>query len=130
MLGQDLADRSPFASGEQRTTSCALGSRGVFFACPTAAATSALPDALEEAMSDDDAQATELPEHLSPADVGKACNMSRRAAKNLLRAVGILELRDDGRWYVRAEALRERLPDVYARVRVWSETAGDEHEES
>jgi hypothetical protein len=42
--------------------------------------------------------------------------MSRRAAKHLLRSIGIAECGDNGRWFVRAEALRERLPDVWARV--------------
>jgi len=41
--------------------------------------------------------------------------MSRRKAKNLLRAVGILEL-VGSRWFVAESRLRERLPDVYDRV--------------
>lgn len=51
----------------------------------------------------------------SPAQVGKACNMSRRTAKNMLRAAGLLEL-EGSRWYVDEERLRQRLPDVYDRV--------------
>lgn len=56
-----------------------------------------------------------LPPLLTPAQVGRACRMSRRKAKNLLRAAGILEL-IGGRWYVGEARLRERLPDVYDRV--------------
>jgi hypothetical protein len=41
--------------------------------------------------------------------------MSRRKAKGLLRAAGILEQLGD-RWYVGEARLRERLPDVYDRV--------------
>jgi hypothetical protein len=67
----------------------------------------------------------ELPPLLSPAQVGKACNMSRRAAKNMLRAAGLLEL-VGARWYVSASRLRERLPDVYDRV--WEHFARSESE--
>jgi hypothetical protein len=74
------------------------------------------PDAVKEAMPDDDAQATELPDSFTPAEVGRACNMSRRAAKNMLRAAGIAECHENGRWFVRTDALRDRLADVYARV--------------
>lgn len=63
------------------------------------------------------------PESFTPAQVGQACDMSRRAAKNLLRAAGIAECGKNGRWFVRSEALRERLPDVFERVRRWIETA-------
>lgn len=56
-----------------------------------------------------------MPPLLSPAQVGRACRMSRRKAKGLLRAAGILEL-VGGRWYVGESRLRERLPDVYDRV--------------
>ena len=42
--------------------------------------------------------------------------MSRRAAKGMLRAAGILELQGNGRWKVGEARLRERLPDVYDRV--------------
>ncbi|HVY32580.1 MAG TPA: hypothetical protein VHB79_38850 [Polyangiaceae bacterium] len=66
----------------------------------------------------------ELPNELTPALVGKACNMSRRAAKTMLRGAGIAECGDNGRWYVRAELLRERLPDVYDRVRRTTEAEG------
>lgn len=41
--------------------------------------------------------------------------MSRRKAKGLLRAAGILEQIGE-RWYVGESRLRERLPDVYDRV--------------
>jgi hypothetical protein len=47
--------------------------------------------------------------------VGKACRWSRRNAKGLLRAAGILEQVGE-RWYVGDTRLRERLPDVYDRV--------------
>lgn len=66
----------------------------------------------------DEAEATkapELPPFLTPSQVGRACNMSRRAAKNLLRGAGILEL-IGSRLYVSESGLRERLPDVYDRV--------------
>ncbi len=44
--------------------------------------------------------------------------MSRRSAKNLIRAAGIGELNDsNGRWYVPTARLRARLPDVFERVR-------------
>ncbi len=56
-----------------------------------------------------------LPPLLSPAQVGKACNMSRRSAKSLLAGAGVLE-QVGGRWYVGETRLRERLPDVYDRV--------------
>jgi hypothetical protein len=56
-----------------------------------------------------------LPPLLTPAQVGRACRMSRRKAKNLLRAVGILELIGE-RWFVAESRLRDRLPDVYDRV--------------
>lgn len=65
---------------------------------------------------------TEPSTHLSPSDVGRACNMSRRKVKHLLKAAGIAECGDNGRWFVRVEALRERLPDVYARVVAAGET--------
>ena len=58
---------------------------------------------------------SEIPPLLSPAQVGKACRMSRRKAKGLLRAVGILE-QVGGRWYVGESKLRDRLPDLYDRV--------------
>lgn len=58
---------------------------------------------------------TEIPALLSPAQVGRANKWSRRKAKGLLRAAGILEL-VGGRWYVGESRLRERLPDVYDRV--------------
>jgi hypothetical protein len=58
------------------------------------------------------------PLFVTPAEVGRACNVSRRAAKTLLRGARIAELDErNGRWFVRSERLRERLPDVYARVR-------------
>jgi hypothetical protein len=41
--------------------------------------------------------------------------MSRRAAKNLMRAAGLLEL-VGSRWFVSEARLRERLPDVHHRV--------------
>lgn len=56
-----------------------------------------------------------VPPLISPAEVARACRMSRRKAKNLLRAVGILEQVGE-RWYVGEARLRERLPDVYDRV--------------
>jgi len=58
---------------------------------------------------------SEIPPLISPALVGKACRWSRRKAKGLLRAAGILEQVGD-RWYVGETRLRERLPDVYDRV--------------
>lgn len=57
----------------------------------------------------------QLPPLLTPAEVGKACRMSRRKAKNLLRRVGILQQIGE-RWFVAESRLRERLPDVYDRV--------------
>lgn len=57
----------------------------------------------------------QVPPLISPAQVGKACRMSRRRAKSLLRRVGILELIGE-RWFVPESKLRERLPDVYDRV--------------
>lgn len=57
------------------------------------------------------------PLFVTPAEVGRACDMSRRAAKTMLRGAGIAELDErNGRWFVRSERLRERLPDVYDRV--------------
>jgi hypothetical protein len=56
-----------------------------------------------------------LPPLLTPAEVGRACRMSRRKAKNMLRACGLLE-RIGERWFVSESRLRERLPDVYDRV--------------
>jgi hypothetical protein len=53
---------------------------------------------------------------ISPAEVGRAIGKSRRSAKALLRAAGVLEQLDNGRWYVGETRLRERLPDVYDRV--------------
>jgi len=58
---------------------------------------------------------TEIPPLQSPALVGRACNMSRRSAKSLLLAAGVLKL-VGARWYVGEARLRERLPDVYDRV--------------
>lgn len=55
--------------------------------------------------------AVQMPPYLTPAQVGKACGMSRRSAKNMLRGAGILE-RIGERWYVG----ESRLPDVYDRV--------------
>lgn len=40
-----------------------------------------------------------IPPLLSPAQVGKACGISRRAAKNMLRRAGVLE-QVGARWYV------------------------------
>lgn len=57
----------------------------------------------------------QLPALLTPAQISKACGMSRRAAKTMLRGAGILE-RIGERWYVGETRLRERLPDVYDRV--------------
>lgn len=57
----------------------------------------------------------QLPPYLTPAQVGKACGMSRRSAKNMLRGAGILEL-IGVRWFVSESRLRERLPDIYDRV--------------
>jgi hypothetical protein len=59
-----------------------------------------------------------VPPLLSPSQVGRACRMSRRSAKTLLRGAGILEKHANGRWYVGETRLRERLPDVYDRVYV------------
>lgn len=56
-----------------------------------------------------------MPPYLTPAQVGRACRMSRRKAKAFLRNAGILERIGD-RWYVGDSRLRERLPDVYDRV--------------
>lgn len=58
---------------------------------------------------------SEVPPYLTPSQVGRACRMSRRKAKSLLRGAGILERIGD-RWYVGESRLRERLPDVYDRV--------------
>ncbi len=58
---------------------------------------------------------TQVPALLTPAQIGKACGMSRRAAKTLLRGAGILE-RIGERWFVGETRLRERLPEVYDRV--------------
>jgi hypothetical protein len=60
-------------------------------------------------------QPASIPPYLSPAQVGRACGISRRKAKTLLGGAGILE-RIGERWYVRESRLRERLPDVYDRV--------------
>ncbi len=57
-----------------------------------------------------------IPPLLSPAQVGRACRMSRRSAKTLLRGAGVLERHASGRWFVGEARLRERLPDVYDRV--------------
>jgi len=56
-----------------------------------------------------------LPPLLSPSQVGAACNMSRRAAKSMLRGAALLE-KVGGRWYVGEARLRERLPDVHERI--------------
>jgi hypothetical protein len=64
----------------------------------------------------DDTSSKTVPPLPTPAQVGKACNMSRRSAKALLRGAGILEQHANGRWYVGEARLRERLPDVYDRV--------------
>lgn len=58
---------------------------------------------------------SEVPPLLTPAQVGKACRMSRRKAKSWLRRAGILELHGK-HWVVSEARLRERLPDVYDRV--------------
>lgn len=63
----------------------------------------------------DDTSAKAIPPLLSPSQVGKACGISRRAAKNMLRAAGVLE-QVGARWYVGEARLRGRLPDVYDRV--------------
>ena len=59
---------------------------------------------------------SDVPPLLSPAQVGRACRMSRRAAKTMLRGAGVLDRHGNGRWYAGATRLRERLPDVYDRV--------------
>lgn len=63
----------------------------------------------------DDTSTKTIPPLLSPAQVGKACGISRRAAKRMLRGAGVLE-QVGARWYVGEARLRERLPDVYDRV--------------
>ncbi len=65
--------------------------------------------------SDLDVKARMIPPYLTPGEVGKACQMSRRKAKSMLRAAGILERIGD-RWYVGESRLRERLPEVYDRM--------------
>lgn len=62
-----------------------------------------------------DTSSKTIPPLLSPAQVGKTCNMSRRAAKNMLRSAGVIE-QVGARWYVGEARLRGRLPDVYDRV--------------
>jgi hypothetical protein len=58
---------------------------------------------------------SEVPPYLKPSAVGRACRMSRRQAKALLKRAGILEL-IGGHWEVSAARLRESLPSVYDRV--------------
>jgi hypothetical protein len=58
---------------------------------------------------------SEMPPHLTPAVVGKACRMRTEKARRMLRRAGILE-RLGGAWVVGDSRLRERLPDVYERV--------------
>lgn len=56
-----------------------------------------------------------MPPYLRPSLVGKACNISRKEARGMLRRAGILE-RLGGHWVVGESRLRERLPEVYDRV--------------
>lgn len=58
---------------------------------------------------------TRPPPHIAAGDVGKACEMTTRAAANMLRRAGIGE-KLGGRWVVGERRLRERLPEVYDRV--------------
>lgn len=58
---------------------------------------------------------TQVPPYISPGLVGKACGITRKAARSLLRRAGILE-RIGGRWLVGESQLRERLPEVYERL--------------
>ncbi len=58
---------------------------------------------------------TDMPPYLRPSAVGRACKMTRKAAKSLLRRAGILE-KIGGHWCVGESQLRERLPEVYERV--------------
>lgn len=58
---------------------------------------------------------SEIPPYITPSQVGRACRMTNRKAKSLLRRAGILERIGD-RWCVGESQLRERLPEVYDRV--------------
>lgn len=58
---------------------------------------------------------TDIPPYLTPSQIGRACRMTSRKAKSLLRRAGILE-RIGERWLVGESQLRERLPEVYDRV--------------
>lgn len=57
----------------------------------------------------------EMPPYLTPAEVAKACGMQTRKARRMLSRAGIIERLGD-RWVVAESRLRDRLPDVYARV--------------
>jgi hypothetical protein len=61
---------------------------------------------------------SEVPPYITPAEIGKICKMTTKAARGMLRRAGILE-RLGGVWVVDESRLRERLPPVYDRVFAW-----------
>lgn len=61
------------------------------------------------------AKPKQVPPYLKPSLIGRACGLSRREAKALLRKAGLLE-RIGTHDYVGDSKLRERLPEVYDRV--------------
>jgi len=67
--------------------------------------------------------ASTVPPYISPAQVGKACGVTKKVARALLLGAGIL-VRIGGRWYAGESQLRERLPEVYDRVYAWFVLAG------
>jgi len=64
------------------------------------------------------AAAPQVPPYLSPGQVGRACEISRKAALTELKGADLVERRG-GRLRISASRLRERLPDYYDRVYQW-----------
>jgi len=59
--------------------------------------------------------AADVPPMLATSEVARACRWSTRYTRRLLRRAGIAELVGSA-WMVGESRLRERLPEVYARV--------------
>lgn len=57
----------------------------------------------------------QVPPYLKPSLIGKACGLTRKEAKSLLRRAGLLE-RIGTHDYVADSKLRDSLPEVYDRV--------------
>jgi hypothetical protein len=61
----------------------------------------------------------QVPPYLSPGQIGRACDLSRKSALTELAGAGLVERNNRRRIRISSSRLRERLPDVYDRVYAW-----------